>query len=397
MNRRIYKRTTTILLSFLLCITPCTSSFAKQTSNDNLSLSAASAILMEASTGTVCYAKNENTPLAMASVTKVMTLLLIMEAIDANQLQLNQHIVVSDHAASMGGSQVFLEPQEVQTVETLIKCISIASANDGAVAMAEAVSGSEEAFVEKMNEKAAALHMENTHFVNCCGLDAKGHFSCAKDLAIVTRELITKHPSIFQYCSIWQEDITHETRNGSTPFTLTNTNKLLKQYPYATGLKTGSTDNAKFCLSATAQKDDLCFIAVIMAAPSSKERIKDAVTLFQYGFQNTALYQDPSSQTTYHIPVVKGVEDNLVVHAKHDFSFLAKNGETLSNIQKKVRLPKEIKAPVKKGQKIGTLTYYIGDQPIGSVPFISKKEIPAATYFYYLKSLSHQFLMTGKK
>lgn len=397
MKQRRQRCAAAFLLSFLLIITPCMLTCAKQTSTAQLPLSSPSAILMEASTGTICYAKNENEPLAMASVTKIMTLLLIFEAIESNQLQLDQNIIISEHAASMGGSQVFLEPQEVQTVETLIKCISIASANDGAVAMAEAVSGSEESFVKKMNEKAVTLHMEHTHFVNCCGLDAKGHFSCAKDLAIVTRELITKHPAIFQYCSIWQEDITHETRNGSTPFTLTNTNKLLKQYPYATGLKTGSTDDAKFCLSATAQKDDICFIAVIMAAPSSKDRIKDAVTLFDYGFQNTALYQDSLTQTTYQISVSKGVEDNLMLRAKHDFSFLARNGENLAIVQKKLSLPKELKAPVKKGQKVGKISYYIGDHLIGSVSLIAEKDISSATYLHYLKKMSHQMVMTDRK
>ena len=360
-------------------------------------ITAPSAILMEATTGTICYAKDAEKPLPMASVTKVMTLLLIFEALDSGKLSLDQQISISDHAASMGGSQVFLEPGEIQTVETLIKCVSIASANDAAVAMAEAVAGTEEQFVVQMNQRAKELHMEHTHFVNCCGLDSEDHYSCAKDLALVSRELITSHPQIYDYCKIWQEDITHTTKKGSTPFTLTNTNKLMKQYPYATGLKTGSTSIAKFCLSATAKKDNLEFIAVVMAAATPKDRFRDATKLLEYGFANTSIYQDAVAKTSYTIPVIKGTKQSVCVSPQSDFHFLAVKGENISDISKKEVLPKTLKAPLKKGTSVGRIDYYIGDKKIGSVPIIAKESVKKATYSYYIKWLFSQLSLSDKK
>lgn len=362
-----------------------------------ITVSAPSAILMEASTGTICYAKEEEKQLPMASVTKVMTLLLILEAVEKGQLSLSQEITVSEHAASMGGSQVFLEAGEVQTVETLIKCISIASANDASVAMAEAVAGTEEEFVVRMNQKAKALHMEHTNFVNCCGLDAENHYSCAKDLAFASRELITKYPEIFDYCTIWQEDITHTTRKGSKPFTLTNTNKLIKQYPFATGLKTGSTSLAKFCLSATAEKDGMHFIAVVMAAPTPKERFRDATTLLNYGFANTAYYRDDISGETHNVSIGKGVESSVSASPSGDFHFLAVHGENIAAIRKKVVIEKNLEAPVKKGQTLGVVNYYIGDKKIGSVPILAKNGVPEADYLFYLKQLFFQLSLAENK
>lgn len=249
-----------------------------------VSVSAPSAILMEASTGQVVYEKNCDERRPPASVTKVMTLLLIFDALKDEKIHLTDEVTVSEYAASMGGSQVFLEPGEVQTVDTLIKCISVASANDACVAMAEYVSGDENAFVEAMNQRAKNLGMKNTHFVNCNGLDADGHETTARDIALMSRELITKYPKIYEYCNIWMEDITHTTKKGTTTFGLSNTNKLIRHYEYATGLKTGSTGKAKFCISATAKKEDVELIAVIMAAEDSKTRNKDAVTLLNYGW-----------------------------------------------------------------------------------------------------------------
>ncbi len=402
MTTPFLKRFFCIVLCSAILFSSSNTVFAKKdtsaSSQDVLSsLSSPSVILMEANTGTVCYAKNENQALPMASVTKVMTLLLVFEALDANKITLDQSVSISEHAASMGGSQVFLEPGEIQTVETLIKCVSIASANDGAVALAETVAGSEEAFVSQMNKKAKSLHLENTHFVNCCGLDAENHYSCAKDLAIISQELITKHPEIHDYCTIWQEDITHQTKKGSTPFTLTNTNKLLKQYPYTTGLKTGSTSIAKFCLSATAKKDNLTFIAVIMAAPSPKDRFKDAVALLEYGFNTTAFYQDNIKDTTYPVKIKKGVTHTIVASPRHDFSFLALKGENLSQIKKKEIIKKEVSAPVKKGSVVGKISYYIGDQCIGSVPLVADNGVKKATYSHFFKEVFHQYFVSPKK
>lgn len=217
-------------------------------------ISAPSAILMEASTGQIIYEKNPDEKLPPASVTKVMTLLLIFDALESGQIKLADEVTTSEYAASMGGSQVFLEPGETQTVDTLIKCISVASANDACVSMAEYICGNEEEFVAKMNKRAKNLGMKNTHFVNCNGLDADGHLTTARDIALMSKELIITYPQIFDYCNIWMENITHKTQKGESEFGLTNTNKLIRQYEYATGLKTGSTSKAKFCVSATGRK-----------------------------------------------------------------------------------------------------------------------------------------------
>ena len=228
------------------------------------SITAPGAVLMEASTGTILFEKDSHTKRHPASITKIMTLILIFDALENGSIHLTDTVSVSEHAASMGGSQVFLEPGETQDVETMIKCISIASANDACVAMAEFISGSEEAFVTEMNARAKALGMNDTTFINCCGLDADGHMTSAYDVALMSRELTVRYPKIHDYCTIWMDTMTHVTARGSSEFGLTNTNKLIRQYEYATGLKTGSTGLAKFCVSATAEKDDMELIAVIM-------------------------------------------------------------------------------------------------------------------------------------
>lgn len=225
-------------------------------------------------------------------MTKVMTLLLIFDALADGTITPDTEVTTSEYAASMGGSQVFLEAGEKQTVDTMIKCIAVASANDACVAMAEKIAGSEPAFVEKMNQRSAGLGMTNTHFVNCNGLDTEGHLTTARDIALMSRELITKYPQIEDYSTIWMENITHTTAKGSSEFGLSNTNKLIRQYEYATGLKTGSTSGAKFCLSATARKDGVNMIAVVMAEPDSKTRIKDAIAMLNYGFGKCSIYQD---------------------------------------------------------------------------------------------------------
>ena len=247
----------------------------KTVSGGAVDISAVSAVLIEGSTGDIIYEKDKDKELVPASITKIMTLTLIFEALDNGKLTLETPVSVSEYAASMGGSQVFLEPNETQTVDTMIKCISIASANDAAVAMAEKIAGSEEAFVKKMNEKAVALGMKHTQFKNCTGLDdniESGHFSSAYDVALMSRELITKHPEISNYSTVWMDTIIHKTKKGETEFGLTNTNKLVRFYDGITGLKTGSTSKAKYCLSASARRDDMDLIAVIMAAPDHKKR-----------------------------------------------------------------------------------------------------------------------------
>ena len=259
-------------------------------------IEAPSAVLLESSTGKVIFEQNARERRSPASITKIMTLLLTFEALDQGKIKLEDPVTVSAYASSMGGSQVFLAENEVQTLETLIKCIAVASGNDASVAVAEYIAGSEEAFVEQMNAKASELGMTDTHFEDCCGLtDSDGHYTTAMDVAVMSRELTVKYPKIFEYTGIWMEDITHETSQGSSKFTLNSTNKLLKQYPFTTGLKTGSTSKAKFCLSATATKDGIDLIAVIMGAPDYKARFKDARTLLSYGFNISDLYLDENT------------------------------------------------------------------------------------------------------
>ena len=257
-----------------------------------MELTAPSAILIEASTGQVIYEKNATEQRSPASITKIMTLLLTFEALENGKISLKDSVLTSEHAASMGGSQVFLEEGETQDMETMIKCIVVASANDASVAVAEYIAGSEAAFVDLMNKKAVELGMVDTHFEDCCGLsDSDLHYTSAKDVAIMSRELITNYPQIYDYTGIWMEDITHVTQRGSSTFTLSSTNKLLKQYPYTTGLKTGSTSKAKFCVSATAQKDNIDLIAVVMGCENGKERFKEAAALLNYGFSVSTLYR----------------------------------------------------------------------------------------------------------
>lgn len=322
-------------------------------------ISAPSAILMEASTGQIIYEKNPDEKLPPASVTKVMTLLLIFDALESGQIKLADEVTTSEYAASMGGSQVFLEPGETQTVDTLIKCISVASANDACVSMAEYICGNEEEFVAKMNKRAKDLDMKNTHFVNCNGLDADGHLTTARDIALMSKELIITYPQIFDYCNIWMENITHKTQKGESEFGLTNTNKLIRQYEYATGLKTGSTGKAKFCVSATGRKGDIDLIAVIMAADDSKARVRDAITLLNYGFGKCQKYTEKEQKKISPVEVRGGTEKEVKVRQKSTFTYVDTTGADLSKIKSKTRKDKNVKAPLKKGEKVGETVYYL--------------------------------------
>lgn len=352
---------------------------------DTLGISAPSAILMEASTGTVVLEKNAHEKLPPASVTKIMTLLLIFDAISQGKIHLEDSVTTSEYAASMGGSQVFLEAGEAQSVDTMVKCIAVASANDASVAMAEYVAGTETLFVEMMNERARGLGMEDTHFVNCCGLDAEGHVTSAWDIALMSRELITKYPQIHDYSTIWMENITHTTKRGTEEFGLTNTNKLIRQYPYATGLKTGSTSQAKFCVSATAEKDGLELIAVIMAAPDPKGRFADATALLNYGYAKCTLYRDTEELPLVTVGVQGGVEKEAVGEYGGNFSYLSTTGRDLTGIEKKWYAKTEIEAPVEKGQLIGKLVYYLDGEELGEIGIIAKEAVDRADYLHYVK------------
>ncbi|WP_333676282.1 D-alanyl-D-alanine carboxypeptidase family protein [Muricomes intestini] len=358
-------------------------------------VSAPSAVLMEASTGEVIYEKDADTPRPPASVTKVMTMLLIFDALAEGKIKLEDQVTTSEYAASMGGSQVFLEAGETQTVDTMLKCISVASGNDACVAMAEYICGNEEEFVGRMNERAKGLGMENTHFVNCNGLDADGHVTTARDIALMSRELITKYPQIQDYCMIWMENITHTTQKGTSEFGLTNTNKLVRQYEYATGLKTGSTGLAKFCVSATAKKNDIDLVAVIMAAEDSKARFKDATTLLNYGFGKCQLYKDEKPQKLKNIDVNGGVEDTVPCKYSGTFRYLDTTGANLSEITKKLNMKKSLDAPVKKGNVAGSLVYELDGKEIGKVDVIASQNVKKAGIFDYLKKVMKEFTIAA--
>ena len=357
-------------------------------------VSSPSVILMEASTGSVIYEKNADEQLRPASVTKVMTLLLIFDALEAGKINLTDEVTVSEYAASMGGSQVFLEAGEKQTVDTMIKCIAVASANDASVAMAEYVWGSEAEFVNMTNEKAASLGMNNTHFLDCCGLSSdSAHHTTARDVAIMSRELITRYPQIYNYTKIWMEDITHVTRQGSKPFTLSSTNKLLKQYQWTTGLKTGSTNAAKYCFSATASKDGIDLIAVIMGAPDFKIRFSEARSLLEYGFALTRLYVDENKEPLGDILVTGGKADQLGVEPKGIFRYLDTTGADFSQIQKKYLYVDNVTAPVEKGAEVGYISYSLGGAELGRTPIVASEAVEKAYFIDYLKKILIKYLI----
>ena len=357
----------------------------EQTSDTAVEVTAPSAILMEMTTGTVLYEKDADTARPPASVTKVMTMLLIFDALAEGKIQLEDEVTTSEYASSMGGSQVFLETGEKQTVETLLKCISVASANDACVAMAEYISGNEEEFVRQMNLRAEGLGMKHTHFVNWNGLDAEGHETSARDIALMSRELLLKYPEIHNYCTIWMENITHTTSKGSSEFGLTNTNKLIRQYEYATGLKTGSTGKAKFCVSATAEKNDVSLIAVIMGAEDSKARFKDAVTLLNYGFGKCQMYTDENMPSLDPISVTGGIQESISLEYEKKFTYLDTTGANLNAVTSRLQIPDKVNAPVKKGDTVGQRIYYLDEKEIGSVNLLAEETVKKAGFFDYLR------------
>lgn len=362
--------------------------------NPNIEINAPSAILLEASTGRVIYEKNSTEIRSPASITKIMTLLLTMEQLEKGKIKLEDEVTTSEHAKSMGGSQVFLEAGEIQSVDTLIKCIAVASGNDASVAMAEYIAGSEEAFVDMMNQKAAELGMKDTHFVDCCGLtDSDNHHTTAKDVAIMSRALTVKYPQIYDYTKIWMEDITHVTNKGSSVFTLSSTNKLLKQYQWATGLKTGSTSKAKYCLSATASKDGIDLIAVVMAAPDHKVRFQDAVTLLNYGFSVSQIYIDVNREPLDKQLILGGVAEEVQVDYGGEFKYLDVEGNDLKQVEKEIVLADSYEAPVKEGEEAGEVIYKLNGKEIGKVSIVFTESVEQAFYKDYLKKVFLRFLL----
>ena len=376
------------MLCVILCLVPTLPVLA------GVTVSAASAVLIESSTGQVIYELNGSDRRSPASITKIMTLLLTFEALDSGKIKLEDEVLVSPYASSMGGSQVYLAEGEIQTLDTMLKCIAVASGNDASVAVAEHIAGSEAAFVELMNAKAEELGMLDTHFEDSCGLsNSDNHYTSAKDVAIMSRELITKYPQVFDYTTIWMEDITHVTRQGTGKFTLSSTNKLLKQYQWTTGLKTGSTDKAKYCISATAAKDGIDLIAVVMGAQDPKQRFRDAQTLLSYGFSVCDLYIDENKDILPELPLQNAVEKAVPVKYQSEFRYLDIAGNTIDNVEKLIELPETVTAPVEENTEAGLARYLLNGIEIGVVPILYAKSVEKAGYFDYLKQIWLLYLL----
>lgn len=368
-----------------------------QPEGEAVSVDAPSVILMESSTGQVLYEKNADEQRSPASITKIMTLLLIFDELEKGTIKLTDEAVTSARAKSMGGSQVFLEEGEKQTVETLIKCIVIASGNDASVVMAEHIAGSEEEFVKRMNQKAEELGLKDTRFEDCCGLtDSAGHYTTAHDVAVMSKELITNHPEILTYSSIWMENITHVTRQGSKEFGLTNTNKLIRGYDGCVGLKTGSTSVAKYCVSAVASRNDITLISVVMGAPDVKARFRDAATMLNYGFGICSLYVDDNQEKLPKVPVAFSIEKEGACAYEEEFRYLDTEGVNTENIEKETQFKTDARAPVQKGDVAGRAVYYLDGKEIGSVNLVFTEDIEKATYPDYLYQAWMRFLNGGK-
>lgn len=379
------KRISALLLAVLLAAAslPAASAVGEDA---GLSLSCTSAVLMEKETGQLLFDQNSHDKLEPASVTKVMTLLLVMEAVDSGRLSLEDMVTVSAYASGMGGSQVYLKEGEQMSVDQMIKCVAVVSGNDCAVALAEHLAGSETAFVSRMNQRAQELGMTDTNFVNCTGLPAAGHLTSAHDIALMSRELILNHPTIRQYTTIWMDSI----RDGA--FGLTNTNRLIRFYPGATGLKTGSTDAAGYCISATAERDGMELIAVILKSPTTAQRFEDAKALLDYGFANYALVNVYPDAPLAPVPVLLGAVPQIQPQLERDCRLLVRRGEE-SQVTTKLTLAEDLEAPVELGQTLGQLEVYVGDELRDTVPIVSAQEAARLTAPGIFSRMLRQLLM----
>lgn len=347
-----------------------------------LEINAKSAVLLEPYTGKVLYEQNGDEKLPPASITKVMSLLLVMEALDRKEFGLDTVVTASEHACSMGGSQIWLEPGEAMTVDDLLKATVIASANDACVALGELVAGSEEGFVALMNQRASELGMNSTTFKNCTGLDADGHLTTANDVAIMSGELI-KHELIKDYSTVWMDTL----RNGESE--LVNTNKLVRFYEGTTGLKTGTTSVAKYCLSATAQREGLSLVAVVLAGETSQDRFEGAKKLLNYGFSNYSFEEIKADLKEKTVPVLKGETDSVGIEAKGSVSFLCEKAKK-GDIKQTVNWGKEITAPIKKGQIVGYIDIYSGEENIGQIPITATDNLKKRNF-----PLSFKYILNG--
>lgn len=375
------KKFSTFIIIVLMLTTICCFSAGAE---EGPEVSVPSAILMDETTGTVLFEKNADEQRPPASVTKIMTLLLIMEALEEGRLSWDTPIPVSAEAAGMGGSQVYLKEGETMTVEEMVKCIAVVSANDCCVAMAEAISGSNTAFIEKMNGRAADLGMTGTHFNSCTGLDTEDHYTTARDIAVMSRELM-KHQELRQYTTIWMDTV----RNGA--FTLSNTNKLIRFYEGATGLKTGFTSTAGYCLSATATREGLSLIAVVLGGETSDKRFEDAKALLNYGFSQYSIFREEPSPPVP-VRVLKGLEDTVQPTLAETPAFLVPKGAEKS-VTYTVNLPTAVAAPVEAGQKLGSIDYTLNGKSLGSIPLIARQKIPAVTFGHLFFHLIQYFFV----
>ena len=378
--KRIFKIILAIVLTVVIGCS-FTVSYGAISADD---IKAPSAVLIEAETGKVLFDKESKQVRACASITKVMTMILVMEAIDEGKLKMEDTITASAHAASMGGSDIWLEEGEVMTVHDLIKATMVASANDAAVALAEEVAGSEDAFVSKMNEKAKELGMKNTTFKNCNGLDEEGHLTTAYDVALMSQELI-KHEEIFEFTSIWLDYL----RNGETQ--IVNTNKLLKSYKGITGLKTGTTSQAGSCISATATRDGLTLIAVVLGGATGTERFSDATALLDYGFSSYCIYTPVFKEEIPDLKVINGMQPNLKAEANLSGSFVIEKGKS-KEVTYKLDINEEVTAPINKGDKVGTLTFYLGKEKLKEYPVVATHLVEEMNFSLVLKLLFECFV-----
>ena len=382
------KKLASLIMAILIAIMPMNLSFANE-DNAPLSVSSKSAILMDVGSGQILYEKNAHDKLPPASVTKVMTMLLICEALDSGKITLDDSVQISENAASMGGSQIFLEAGEVQKVDTLLKGIAVASANDGCVAMAEYIGGSVESFVDMMNAKAKELNMKDTNFVNTNGLPVDNHYTSAHDIAIMSRELL-KHDVITKYLTTWMDQIVVGKKQVTVG--LANTNKLIKHYQGATGVKTGFTQQAKYCLSASAKRGDTHLVAVTLGGETSPERFKDATSLLNFGFANYESVKLCSKDDKIGtITLDKADDQKINLVAKDDLSVLVKKGGN-KDFNRKVKLNENPILPIKKGTSLGYIEVYQGKTLVGKVDLVNTKDIQKASYLQMLQRVIDEML-----
>ncbi|RXT13836.1 D-alanyl-D-alanine carboxypeptidase family protein [Ammoniphilus sp. CFH 90114] len=377
-----------LLVAMMLCLLPI-SSFAQEPALD-LAPNAKSAILIEVDTGTIIYEKNSNEKLPPASITKVMTMLLIMEALERGEIKLSDKVRASEYAASMGGSQIFLEPGEMMSVEEMLKGIAIASGNDASVAMAEHLAGTEEAFVTKMNQRVKEMGLQNTNFANTNGLPANNHFSTAHDIAMMSRELL-KHEEITKYTSLYQDYLR---KDSSRPFWLVNTNKLVRFYPGADGLKTGYTSEAKYCLTATAKRDNMRVVAVVMGEPDSKTRNKEITQMFDYAFSQ---YQSfplvKKGDVITQVEVNKGSVEKVNLVAPQPFGILSKKGEKPEEFEKEIVVKKDVVAPVEQGQILGEMIVRKDGKEIAKLSLMAEAPVEKATWWELMKRATKRLIL----